>query len=603
MCPTKSGQLLVAPDRALALANKKRQYSFAKDESQDTLQPILMPGKVPRYSAAGVGGDLAVTDVEHLLDGETTAARCRPINTRMQFEKNRKKAPEARLEATRALRYSNLERLKELVDACCSFTPVSRKMAIKATARRPRPSVVLPMTAEEPAPPQIKQEVVDEERNVEENEEEETEGTLILDGDNDLGLKISSIRTLTEDSPTKISPTKWAPTTEESHIEMPPPTKAVSSRRLSTFKLPKSSDSVPFVVENEELLKMMNICKSSKAGALKDRLNSRIKELLQMFESTKLGEPALGEIKFISMRQLSLLVKSSMMAVFEIWLDEDGQQVELALARNVKTISRIFPHACKILNTHSDQQDTKAYLSRFLVKPKRPQEAANVFAVLQGTGDTYWKVSGCQFMKKPLRRTIQIGRGHLERLKAYASRITGKSNIGMVPNDNFSTHLELPNMPNSKWFVLRIEDDFTDITHPKWPGLLSYDSIVKAIGMAQRDQKTIVMFSSKENVTPNIYAVRNAPHNIFIGPYEMNKASQLTLYHRLDNNLHLREEYQQMLKIKRLSQTTGFWLYVDRPSRSAALSEDGASNMKCMPNKQSTSVSRFVHNMSILRYS
>ncbi|CAK1578389.1 unnamed protein product [Parnassius mnemosyne] len=78
----------------------------------------------------------------------------------------------------------------------------------------------------------------------------------------------------------------------------------------------------------------------------------------------------------------------------------------------------------------------------------------------------------------------------------------------------------------SKWFVMTVENDFSEIQFYKRGFFVKYDSIVKAIQVARRVGKTVRLSSQKCNDGTNgphfgIYAAPNRNENsVFIGPYE-----------------------------------------------------------------------------------
>ncbi|XP_026326595.1 uncharacterized protein LOC113235194 [Hyposmocoma kahamanoa] len=82
---------------------------------------------------------------------------------------------------------------------------------------------------------------------------------------------------------------------------------------------------------------------------------------------------------------------------------------------------------------------------------------------------------------------------------------------------------------NSKWFVMTVENDFTEIQFYKRGFFVKYESILKAINVARLSGKTVRLSAQKcpeKNSTPQfgIYAIPDSSeHCVFVGPYDVSE--------------------------------------------------------------------------------
>ncbi|XP_050362973.1 uncharacterized protein LOC126781895 [Nymphalis io] len=82
----------------------------------------------------------------------------------------------------------------------------------------------------------------------------------------------------------------------------------------------------------------------------------------------------------------------------------------------------------------------------------------------------------------------------------------------------------------SKWFVMTVENDFTEIRFYKRGFFVKYESIIKAINVAKVSGKTVKLSSQncsypQTNPSFGIYAIPSDTENyVFIGPYEKDEA-------------------------------------------------------------------------------
>lgn len=82
---------------------------------------------------------------------------------------------------------------------------------------------------------------------------------------------------------------------------------------------------------------------------------------------------------------------------------------------------------------------------------------------------------------------------------------------------------------NSKWFVMTVENDFSEIQFYKRGFFVKYESILKAINVARLSGKTVRLSAQKcaeTNSSPQfgIYAIPDSSeHCVFVGPYDTNE--------------------------------------------------------------------------------
>ncbi|XP_013185905.1 uncharacterized protein LOC106131362 [Amyelois transitella] len=83
---------------------------------------------------------------------------------------------------------------------------------------------------------------------------------------------------------------------------------------------------------------------------------------------------------------------------------------------------------------------------------------------------------------------------------------------------------------SSKWFVMTVEKDFSEIQFYNKGFFVKYDSIIKAINIARYSKKTVRLSSQKcaensNNSQFGIYAIPNSNEDsVFIGPYECDES-------------------------------------------------------------------------------
>ncbi|XP_046978454.1 uncharacterized protein LOC124544079 [Vanessa cardui] len=109
----------------------------------------------------------------------------------------------------------------------------------------------------------------------------------------------------------------------------------------------------------------------------------------------------------------------------------------------------------------------------------------------------------------------------------------------------------------SKWFVMTVENDFTEIRFYKRGFFVKYESIIKAINVAKVSGKTVKLSSQncsypQTNPSFGIYAIPSDVENyVFIGPYEKDEALGI-------------ETIRNMHDVRKSNSTRGRWITTNK---------------------------------------
>ncbi|XP_022829587.1 uncharacterized protein LOC111358605 isoform X2 [Spodoptera litura] len=109
---------------------------------------------------------------------------------------------------------------------------------------------------------------------------------------------------------------------------------------------------------------------------------------------------------------------------------------------------------------------------------------------------------------------------------------------------------------SSKWFVMTIEHDFSEIRFFKKGFFVKYESIINAVNVARLSGKTVRLSSKKFTQTDlpqfGIYAIpNNNEYCVFVGPYEMEDPLGI-------------ETIKTILDVRRMKRTRGFWITTNK---------------------------------------
>ncbi|KAJ8727011.1 hypothetical protein PYW08_015408 [Mythimna loreyi] len=113
------------------------------------------------------------------------------------------------------------------------------------------------------------------------------------------------------------------------------------------------------------------------------------------------------------------------------------------------------------------------------------------------------------------------------------------------------------NSGSSKWFMMTVENDFSEIRFFRKGFFVKYESIIHAISVARLSGKTVRLSSKKCVEQPDvpqfgIYAIPNDnEYCVFVGPYEM------------EDTLGI-ETIKTILEVRRLKRTRGFWITTNK---------------------------------------
>lgn len=121
------------------------------------------------------------------------------------------------------------------------------------------------------------------------------------------------------------------------------------------------------------------------------------------------------------------------------------------------------------------------------------------------------------------------------------------------------TESEPENTPKkSKWFIMTVEDDFTEIQFYNRGFFVTFKSIIKAINVARLSGKTVRLTSQVcanndgDGTQFGIYAIPNAnEYCVFIGPYEVNEPLGV-------------ETIKSMSNVGNRKKTRGVWITTDK---------------------------------------
>lgn len=124
------------------------------------------------------------------------------------------------------------------------------------------------------------------------------------------------------------------------------------------------------------------------------------------------------------------------------------------------------------------------------------------------------------------------------------------------PSKN-ATRTSVNNLETSKWFIMNVENDFTEIQFHNRGFFVKYDSILKAINVARKTGKTVRLSTqtcaSKSSYPQfGIYAIPDSKGRyVFVGPYEINEPLGI-------------ETIKTTLNLKKHKNTRGIWITTDK---------------------------------------
>lgn len=540
MQPSADGTIRANVKDSLMLNSRRRHLPVVKDELQQTLEPIP------------TGND---------LDG---CSRCRPTDFNEQFHTNRSRAPVINTKVRLAMKKAKQVRLDHLILKCLSCieppnVPRRRSMAMAAAT-----------TVE--APPNQQPQQTEEKRLRNKNQ-------FMQHAQNELGLKITAVCSLDANAGGEAHMADLVGAAAASSTETAPPPPG----KMLTDLLP---DAIKIRARRTD-----TECYDSRMSEIKRRLLGKLNNILESCSETLLDPPYSRKVNFVRYHNFKALLER--LSMFEVWADETGEAESVVLARDRESAEDNFPDHILV-----DVRDSsrKFYISKFVADESSKMQSNNIYIVLEGSGKNFWYVRGCQYIKD-VQQKLRIQPEHTQRLRMYADRnLVNVSNLDVYQMESSGSeklNVKLPVMPGTRYLMIDIHNDFSDIGHPRWKGLLSWKHMKQALDLAKLENKTIQVIRGPSNLRPNIYATPGSEQlRMFAGPFERHEPCNITLYQRVDSSLYLREEYESMLGIHREKQTTGFWLYVPAtPQRAGASAgrgtlSNGLNLKNCRTNDQ-----------------
>uniref|UniRef100_A0A1B0DDY7 MGA conserved domain-containing protein n=1 Tax=Phlebotomus papatasi TaxID=29031 RepID=A0A1B0DDY7_PHLPP len=249
----------------------------------------------------------------------------------------------------------------------------------------------------------------------------------------------------------------------------------------------------------------------------------------------------------------------------------------------------------EIIELRKSKKAPNTYFACMITISYNVNSITNLAALLFGHTD-YWQVMG--FMKKGIensQESMKFLSVSKETHPGVADKITKlydillakvkattnvspppvKSNVKLMTKEEVKKasllKFPLPSELGQRWFMLLIANDFSDISHPKWGQMLSYDRISYAISMSAINGRTVQVKSNNSmSLNPSVYVAPGQSDKIFIGPYEFDEECNIILYQRLDGNILLREDYEKLTKVQRKNSTMGCWIQLKPGQRGGA---------------------------------
>lgn len=289
--------------------------------------------------------------------------------------------------------------------------------------------------------------------------------------------------------------------------------------------------------------------------------------------------PALNCLNSFHWDQLLKLYIADIVFVWEI-CNMDGS---IFVAMTTTNRMPIVKNATSIVNIKAVHSLNLRMLMTKMLNLKMNNESTRKVSILVFGGVSFWHITGYLrssvdyfnggIFAKPTPSTHPLLAKKINNVYAllFTAHIkrdlknkTKISNVRIQRNtikDMKSIFLSIPQIGDSRWFMLNFQEDFSDIYIPTWKSLLRYEKIIRSINIAAREKKTVQM-NNEQNELPYVFATPTNTNQIFFGPYRTNENINIVLYQQLDGELLLREEYERRLNIKRTSYTEGCWLFV-----------------------------------------
>ncbi|XP_055678449.1 uncharacterized protein LOC129787134 [Lutzomyia longipalpis] len=310
---------------------------------------------------------------------------------------------------------------------------------------------------------------------------------------------------------------------------------------------------------------------------LLNKLNMMVSKMMTTIakneEKLMLDAPQINKITTIKWINLLQGYRSYTLHMWEVHYTE---KLHLLITRSNK-VPEVPPGYIEIFEVRKMRNPSSEF-SRMLAQSYDLKNIDKYAALLFGHKD-YWQVIG--FLNKTSKvqnsatKYLSVSKETHPQVASKISKLydillakvtkVPTSNVQIMSSEQIQNakllKFPLPSQPGQRWFMLVITNDFSDISHPKWGQLLSYDRIRYAIAIAEKNGRTVQVKSNNSiSLNPSVYVTPHASDRIFIGPYGLNEECDIILYQRMDGSILLRETYEKTNNIKRTSSTMGCWI-------------------------------------------
>ncbi|XP_063696277.1 uncharacterized protein LOC134827523 [Culicoides brevitarsis] len=314
---------------------------------------------------------------------------------------------------------------------------------------------------------------------------------------------------------------------------------------------------------------------------------------LQKQNSPTLVEPTQSKMYFFTWRCMIQGFQQGLLSVWEIRCIGNRCAVVVTQAGNYPTIE--YLEEIKNIRDCTVETPGLSLYSKMLLLKVENEKTKNLSLVLYG-GINFWRITGFVnsetnyqqhgIIARPTPQTHPVLSAKINHLfnmlhhrreseinfdevpvekkeKAPVKPPVYKTNIKICSTENMpsirSLFLPIPEVAHQRWFMLQIENDFSDIFIPNWEDYLSYDKVTYALQLAKTHSKTVRV--TMNDKFPEIYATPRRSNCIFFGPYSMKSDIDYVLCQNVDGKIIDRETYEEKYKVKRDRATIGSWLY------------------------------------------
>lgn len=328
---------------------------------------------------------------------------------------------------------------------------------------------------------------------------------------------------------------------------------------------------------------------------------------LQKYNSPKLVEPTQSKMYFFTWKCMMQGFQQNLLSVWEIRCSGNRCAVVLTQGDSVPTIE--FLLEIKNIRQLTAETPGLSLYSKMLLLKVDGDKMNNLSLVLYG-GSNFWRITGFVNSTNNYQQHGVIARPTPESHPILSAKINNlfnllhtrkqseteqavgeftetkseskvyKTNIKICSTENMpsirSLFLPIPEVAHQRWFMLQIENDFSDIFIPNWNDYLSYDKVSYALDLAKQHSKTVRV--TMNDKFPEIYATPRRSNCIFFGPYGMRDNIDYMLCQNIDGEIIDRESYEKKYNITKEKGTIGSWLYPKRDGDST--SQEGEPSPK-----------------------